>query len=313
MTSLEEVVDPRIAVLIVWSIFFFVFIILPSVCIRCIICCAGGDGIHDDMEDNNDNNNEPIMEDDGWGQYVYVTARKRDRIEQLRSNLLHDRCLGRFSILLKEEHMMCLDENGMDVVVEEDSKDDNAEPSSAPQDIELGCLHEVKEGSKEENNDENNDDGIIHIITQTGQLGIHIEGRPPVVSSIKADSPLLGKLQVGDKIIAIDDEDMQEILPASLICILLVSITGERKITVRRGDVDDEMEESVSNGYTHVRIPFPGYDCEGEKVKEKPLKKGNATNNRRFPFFKKKKNKQDEQVEEADKEDEEVVRDKDEY
>ena len=129
MTSLEEVVDPRIAVLIVWSIFFFVFIILPSVCIRCIICCAGGDGIHDDMEDNDNNNNETIMEDDGWGQYVYVTARKRDRIEELRSNLLDDRCLGRFSILLKEEHMMCLDENGMDVVVEEDSKDDNAEPS----------------------------------------------------------------------------------------------------------------------------------------------------------------------------------------
>ena len=176
-------------------------------------------------------------------------------------------------------------------------------------------MHEVKEGSKEENNDENNDDGIIHIITQTGQLGIHIEGRPPVVSSIKADCPLLGKLQVGDKIIAIDDEDMQEILPASLICILLVSITGERKITVRRGDVDDEMEESVSNRYTHVRIPFPGYDCEGEKVKDKPPEKRNAinTSNRRFPFFKKKKNKQDEQVEEADKEDEEVVRDKDEY
>ncbi len=34
--SLEEVVDPRISVLIVWAIFFFIFIVLSSLCIRCL-------------------------------------------------------------------------------------------------------------------------------------------------------------------------------------------------------------------------------------------------------------------------------------
>ena len=52
MTSLEEVVDPRVAVLIVWAIFFCIFIVFPSLCIRCLGCCHQNHRHHhDEFED----------------------------------------------------------------------------------------------------------------------------------------------------------------------------------------------------------------------------------------------------------------------
>mmetsp|Transcript_13471 Transcript_13471/g.29260 ORF Transcript_13471/g.29260 Transcript_13471/m.29260 type:complete len:451 (-) Transcript_13471:72-1424(-) len=340
MTSLEEVVDPRIAVVIVWAIFFFVFIILPSVCIRCLGCCSSVDididGIPRDRGEG--------VEDDpgfaaGWYRYMFLPAQNRLRIDELRSDVIR-RYLGRFSIVLEKGHMMCLNENGEAIVsadtesisddgtcLEKDEECQNPlerDDMASPDDyidyyddtaIEEAWSKKEEQGDSAEINEKGIEKSMIHIIAPAGQLGIELTGTGTAaglteVSLIREDSPLSGKIEVGDKIIAIEDEDVKHFPPGDIFVLLMnKAANAQRKITILRGDINMEngasnKVDSSGNEYTHVRIPFPGYDFDGVKVKEKSIPvEGNNTSNWRFPFYQKKiqvSNQQEAQEKEAE-------------
>jgi len=105
----------------------------------------------------------------------------------------------------------------------------------------------------------------IDIIAPPGKLGVVVDspdGAAPYVSEIKETSVLRGKIQLGDKVIAIDDEDVsrKEAVQISLI-IARKSKQAERKITVlREGAGDKEDLGSLSSGgttSTEVSPPSP--------------------------------------------------------
>ena len=79
---------------------------------------------------------------------------------------------------------------------------------------------------------------LLTIIAPKGKLGIVIDSPdngPPVVHSLKETSPIVDKMQVGDRIVAIDDEDvrtMSSIKVSKLIS--KKSSNEERKFTVVR-------------------------------------------------------------------------------
>lgn len=318
MASLEEEIDPRIAVILVWAIFFFVFIILPSVCIR-LGCCSNVD-IDDIPEyelsrhgvDGVDDDPEFASRLDRYN--MFSPAQNRHRIDKLRSEGIK-RYVGRFSILLEKGHMMCLNENGeaiepADTVGslsydgtcferdEECQDPPRCDASNMEKDEEVGSQKEEQEGSSSDFKEI----GVIHtIMAPTGQLGIELTMAVTgltEVSSIREDSPLSGKLEVGDTIIAIEDEDVKQCPPSDIFVLLMLmreASNAQRKITILRGGINN-MEDGASNSagssndrYTHVQIPFPGCDIDGLKLKEESIPVGGKSiNNWRFPFVQKK-------------------------
>lgn len=87
--------------------------------------------------------------------------------------------------------------------------------------------------------DEGGHDVTIHVIAPPGKLGVIVdtpfEGGPPFVCEIKETSPLRGEIQLDDKIVAVDDEDMQRMSSINVSKILArKSRQPERKITVVR-------------------------------------------------------------------------------
>jgi hypothetical protein len=130
--TLEEEVDPRIAVLMVWAIFFFVFIILPSLCLRCLGCCSGdngrnfdANGLHADV-DGVPNTGYLSGGADGWDRYMFLSAQKRDQIDAMRGKVLR-RYLRRFSVSLEKGDMRKLDENDEEIMQEQEEEDFDAE------------------------------------------------------------------------------------------------------------------------------------------------------------------------------------------
>mmetsp|Transcript_14562 Transcript_14562/g.26267 ORF Transcript_14562/g.26267 Transcript_14562/m.26267 type:complete len:495 (-) Transcript_14562:100-1584(-) len=360
--TLEEVVDPRIAVLIVWAIFFCVFIILPSICIRCLGCCTPNPhNIDNDSnrggEDIRHRHRDHEGAYDGWDRYMFLSVQKRQEIDELRSDVLR-RYLVRFSMVLERGHMMCLSEsggeegdfdsscgelankeglisgNGVSCLGEHDdvecqipidrdmaNPDDyinhnNGTASGSPKEKETGSTEEEAGLQEEKDFTVNSEDaasnklesnneqvGLIDIMAPAGKLhvlfddthrycplGLSISGPKAQVTEIREDSPLSGKIQVGDQLISIDDEDMTQ-MPGTAIYVLLFSKEdAERKITVFRGDYDNGEvweEKKSSTDYTHVQIPFPGYDSHGKKAKEKkPIPEGTTKSHwRLFPTF----------------------------
>ena len=375
MSSLEELPDPRIAVLIVWAIFFLVFIILPGVCIRCLSCFSSNSSSNNHDEDFNlasENNEANAARGSGfdemnllsgaWDSYFYLSGgqqqqHKRNEIDIKRLEGLRN-YIGKFSVeLKKEEHMMCCDENGEIVhpptisttakanltvgdvdkdidTLNEDYKvwnevkdsligtdlrqeeqeqhtnrqEEEKEEERVPQDDvvassdehipaadeEMGGLQSKKDGVVLESASSSSTSneiisGKFDIVAPAGKLSIRVDDHSTAklveIVDIKHDSPLHNKVQLGDKVLALDGKDVQRLSSISVSMLLMSKRNeSERKITLYRGNT---MDLEDGNEYTHVRIPLPGYDYEGYKVKEKvvalPLK---SCTTRRFPFFK---------------------------
>mmetsp|Transcript_25109 Transcript_25109/g.32208 ORF Transcript_25109/g.32208 Transcript_25109/m.32208 type:complete len:157 (+) Transcript_25109:1-471(+) len=89
----------------------------------------------------------------------------------------------------------------------------------------------------------------MDIFAPAGKLGVVVdsppEGGSAYVSDIKMDSPIYGKIRLGDKLIAVDGEDVSK-LKAVHVSMLLGSKSrnANRQITVLR-EVDNDDKEST--------------------------------------------------------------------
>lgn len=138
-SSLEEVVDPRVAVLIVWAVFFFVFIILPSLCIRCLTCLSRFGRRNtpvgsSDATPPSAAERRPFGFDAGatdyygrgfgftgfdeveraserWDRYMFLSSAQKRRIDELRAELLGRR-LGRFTLKIGPGDLVRLNDDG---------------------------------------------------------------------------------------------------------------------------------------------------------------------------------------------------------
>ena len=80
---------------------------------------------------------------------------------------------------------------------------------------------------------------LVHIVAPAGRLGVVIDvspgGGPSCVFEVKATSPLRGEICLGDRIIAVDDKDVQRRTPTELSTLLREKQGNKtRKITVLR-------------------------------------------------------------------------------
>lgn len=90
---------------------------------------------------------------------------------------------------------------------------------------------------------------VVHIIAPAGKLGAEVDtpssGGPSYVCSISGNSPLLGQILVGDRIMAVDDEDLQQFSADDVSMILLSkSNNAYRKISLLR-EVGDRKETKI--------------------------------------------------------------------
>ena len=85
---------------------------------------------------------------------------------------------------------------------------------------------------------------IIHIFAPPGKLGVIIDtpnDGPPVVSGIKDPSVIAGKVQIGDKLIAVDDEDVSHMTAIAVSKVIgRKSTNPSRKFTIRRTTVVED-------------------------------------------------------------------------
>lgn len=94
-------------------------------------------------------------------------------------------------------------------------------------------------------------EGMVHVIAPEGKLGIVVatspQGGPAYVSDLRQESPLLGKIRPGDKIIAIDDDDVKQLPPIEISKLIArKSKNPQRKFTIMRGE-DQEQEQVPSS------------------------------------------------------------------
>ena len=85
----------------------------------------------------------------------------------------------------------------------------------------------------------NNPATIIHVIAPPGKLGVVVDippqGGPSYVCEIRKTCPIRDKIRLGDKIIAVDDEDVQEMSAINVSKLLASkSKNSRRKISVLR-------------------------------------------------------------------------------
>lgn len=89
---------------------------------------------------------------------------------------------------------------------------------------------------------------MIHVIAPAGKLGVIVDvppsGGPAFVCEIKDTCPIIGQIHLEDKIIAVDDEDVQRMTAVDVSKLLARrSRNEERKITVLR-EVDEDFHNS---------------------------------------------------------------------
>lgn len=89
---------------------------------------------------------------------------------------------------------------------------------------------------------------MIHVIAPAGKLGVIVDvppsGGPAFVCEIKDTCPIIGEIHLEDKIIAVDDEDVQRMTAVNVSKLLArKSHNEERKITVLR-EVDEDFHNS---------------------------------------------------------------------
>lgn len=114
---------------------------------------------------------------------------------------------------------------------------------------------------------------IVHIIAPAGKLGVVVDtppgGGPAYVCEVKPTSSLLGKIQISDKIVAVDDEDVQRKTAVEVSKLLGSKSANEnRNITVLRETKPctayGRMDLEALVGETEARGRFP----HDEKCKE---------------------------------------------
>jgi len=93
----------------------------------------------------------------------------------------------------------------------------------------------------------------IDIVAPAGKLGVVLDSRPEVgpawVSEIKDYCPIRCKIHLGDKIVAVDDDDVRDMLAAEVSTALAKTDQNpERKITVVRTDFDGNNCGGVCGG-----------------------------------------------------------------
>jgi C-terminal processing protease CtpA/Prc len=104
----------------------------------------------------------------------------------------------------------------------------------------------------------------IEIVVPSGRLGVVLlspdppEAGPAFISDISNDSPLLDKIQMGDKIVAIDDEDVRN-MSAKNVSQLLGSKSNktERKIMVLRQITNYAAASGADQKDTRITIVAP--------------------------------------------------------
>jgi len=92
-------------------------------------------------------------------------------------------------------------------------------------------------------------EGMFHVIAPEGKLGVVVatspQGGPVYVADLREDSPLLGKVHLGDKIIAIDDDDVQQLSSTEVSKLIArKSRNPQRKLTILR---EEDQEEAPSS------------------------------------------------------------------
>ncbi|KAL3816442.1 hypothetical protein ACHAXA_000092 [Cyclostephanos tholiformis] len=94
---------------------------------------------------------------------------------------------------------------------------------------------------------------LVQIFAPAGKLGVEVDtpeyGGPAYVSSISNSSPLLGRIFLGDMIIAVDNMDVQQLVADDVSKILLVKSTNTRRlISVLRKFEGPEQPSYPSSG-----------------------------------------------------------------
>ncbi|KAL7531212.1 hypothetical protein ACHAXR_003904 [Thalassiosira sp. AJA248-18] len=97
----------------------------------------------------------------------------------------------------------------------------------------------------------------VHIVAPSGKLGVVLvtpeppESGPAYVFNIRDDSPLMGKVRLGDKIMTVDDEDVREMTAINVSKLLGSKSTNEeRKISILRANSSVSDSESDSGSST---------------------------------------------------------------
>ena len=91
---------------------------------------------------------------------------------------------------------------------------------------------------------------MVHVICPSGKLGVVVdnprEGGSVRVTDLREDSPVLGQVRIGDTIIAVDDDDVQQLSAFDVSKLLAArSRNPRRKLTILRAD--EEGEDPFSN------------------------------------------------------------------
>lgn len=115
------------------------------------------------------------------------------------------------------------------------------------------------------------EDEIIEVIAFPGRIGCILDSSPrrgPFVCDIQTHSPLRGDLQLGDRILAVDDEDVQHMSAVDVSRMLGSRSNYERRITVLRepsNDASMEVESSSDWGSESSRADGEGSVGEGPR------------------------------------------------
>jgi hypothetical protein len=116
---------------------------------------------------------------------------------------------------------------------------------------------------------------IVQIFAPAGKLGVEVDtpenGGPVYVSSISNNSPLLGRIFLGDIIVAVDNMDVQRLVADNVAKILLVKSTKTRRIiSVLRKFEGPEQPLYPSSGKTDTQPPqaLPANDKRFDEVQQ---------------------------------------------
>jgi PDZ domain len=103
-----------------------------------------------------------------------------------------------------------------------------------------------------------NEDQFV-IYAPAGKLGLVVDNRddgPPVIHSIKADSVLIEQIQVGDRLVGVDEVDVRTLSPVRVSKLISKRSTNPlRKLTLTRGKTDRMMmvdDMTVDDGQSTV-------------------------------------------------------------
>ena len=117
--------------------------------------------------------------------------------------------------------------------------------------------------------DYDNKDEWLHINAPEGKLGVVLvtpeppESGPAYVFNIRDDSPLVGKVHLGDKVMAVDDEDVREMTAINVSKLLgSKSNNKDRKISVYR---DSEASSSMGGSIVEPTLPSASQDSSTDK------------------------------------------------